>query len=130
MDEFSPEEIEARKRAVLDGMSERRRKHVLKKGYEKWDPFLEPKDPIDIRRDPTRRTTKMLVREFLQSLSFDNYSNQYGSGVLEMALGLINDEDRYRGMYDFSCWYQELLKKEEQKKTDRDGRPPIQGAMR
>jgi hypothetical protein len=116
MDEFSPEEIEARKRAVLDGMSERRRKHVLKRGYEKWDPFLEPKDPIDIRRDPTRRTTKMLVREFLQSLSFDNYSNQYGSGVLEMALGLINDEDRYRGMYDFSCWYQELLRKEEQKK--------------
>lgn len=116
MDEFSPEEIEARKRAVLDGMSERRRKHVLKRGYEKWDPFLEPKDPIDIRRDPTRRTTKMLVREFLQSLSSGNYSNQYGSGVLEMALGLINDEDRYRGMYDFSCWYQELLKKEEQKK--------------
>lgn len=116
MDEFSPEEIEARKRAVLDGMSERRRKHVLKRGYEKWDPFLEPKDPIDIRRDPTRRTTKMLVREFLQSLSSGNYSNQYGSGVLEMALGLINDEDRYRGMYDFSCWYQELLKKEEQEK--------------
>lgn len=116
MDEFSPEEIEARKRAVLDGMSERRRKHVLKRGYEKWDPFLEPKDPIDIRRDPTRRTTKMLVREFLQSLSSGNYSNQYASGVLEMALGLINDEDRYRGMYDFSCWYQELLKKEKQKK--------------
>lgn len=115
MDEFSPEEIEARKRAVLEGMSERRRKHVLKRGYEKWDPFLEPKDPIDIRRDPTRRTTKMLVREFLQSVPFDDYSTQYGSGVLEMALGLINDDDRCRGMYEFSCWYQELLKKEQAK---------------
>lgn len=118
MDEFSPEQIEERKRAVLEGMSERRRKHVLKKGYEKWDPFLEPKDPIDIRRDPTRRTTKMLVREFLQSVPFNDYSTQYGSGVLEMAMGLINDDDRCRGMYDFSCWYKELLKKEIQQTTE------------
>jgi hypothetical protein len=117
MDEFSPEQIEERKRAVLDGMSERRRKHVLKKGYEKWDPFTEPKDPIDIRRDPTKRTTKMLVREFLQGLSFEDYSTQYAGGVFEIALGLINGDDRYRGMYEFSCWYQELLKKEEQKRN-------------
>jgi hypothetical protein len=115
MDEFSPEQIEERKRAVLDGMSERRRKHVLKKGYEKWDPFTEPKDPIDIRRDPTRRTTKMLVREFLQGCSFDDYSTPYARGVFEIAMGLINGDDRFRGMYDFSCWYQELLEKEKQK---------------
>ena len=112
MSEFSPEEAEKRKRAVFESMSPRRQKHILKKGYEKWDPFAEPKDPIDIRKDKTKRTTQMLVRDFLQSRSSENYSNAYGRGVLEMALGLINEDDYFRGMYEFSCWYCNLLKKE------------------
>lgn len=112
MDNFSPEEINERKKAVFESMSPRRQKHILKKGYEKWDPFQEPKDPIEIRKDPSKRTTHMLVQEFLHSRTHEEYSNSYGSGVLEMALGLINDDDRCRGMYEFSCWYRELLKKE------------------
>ena len=112
MIEFSPEESENRKKAVFDSMSPRRQKHILKKGYDKWDPFEEPKDPIDIRKDKTKRTTQMLVREFLQSRGSEGYSNAYGRGVLEMALGIINDDERMRGMFDFSCWYQELLIKE------------------
>jgi len=93
-------------------MSPRRQKSILKRGYDKWDPFQEPKVPIDIRRDATKRTTQQLVREFLQSRSEEPYSNAYGRGVLEIALGLINDDDRFIAMYEFSCWYQELLKKE------------------
>jgi hypothetical protein len=108
MSEFSPEEVEKRKRAVFDTMSLRRQKHILKKiGYDKWNPFEEPKDPIDIRR-----TTRILVREFLQSRSSETYSNSYGSGVLEMALGIVNGDERVIGMYDFACWYRELIKKE------------------
>jgi hypothetical protein len=103
---------ENKKRAIFESMSLRRREHILKKGYEKWDPFEEPKDPIDIRKDRTRRTTAMLVREFLQTRKHFQYSNEYGRGVLEIALGIVNQEDRFRGMYEFSCWYQELLKKE------------------
>ena len=114
MTEFSPEEAEKRKRAVFDSMSPRRQKHILKKGYDKWDPFEEPKDPIDIRRDKTKRTTQMLVREFLQSCSAEEYSNAYGRGVLEMALGIVNEDDYFQGMYEFSCWYRDLLKKEGQ----------------
>ena len=114
MSEFSPEEAEKRKRAVFDSMSPRRQKHILKKGYDKWDPFEEPKDPIDIRRDKTKRTTQMLVREFLQSCSVEEYSNAYGRGVLEMALGIVNEDDYFQGMYEFSCWYRDLLKKEGQ----------------
>jgi len=30
----------------------------------------------------------------------------------EIVLGIINDDDKYRGMFDFSCWYHELLIKE------------------
>ena len=93
-------------------MSPRRQKSILKRGYDKWDPFQEPKDPIDIRRDATKRTTQQLVREFLQGRGDKPYSNAYGRGVLEIALGLINDDDRFIAMYEFSCWYQELLKTE------------------
>ena len=112
MSEFSSQEAEDRKRAVFDSMAPRRQKHILKKGYDKWDPFEEPKDPIDIRKDKTKRTTQMLVREFLQSRDAEGYSNAYGRGVLEMALGIINDDDRFLGMYEFVNWHQELLKKE------------------
>ena len=112
MSEFSSRETEDRKRAVFEAMSPRRQKHILKKGYEKWDPFEEPKDPIDIRKDKTKRTTQMLVREFLQSRGSEGYSNSYGRGVLEMALGIVNEDDRFIGMYEFVRWHQELLKKE------------------
>lgn len=103
---------EERKKAIFDAMSARNQKAILKRGYDKWDPFQEPKDPIDIRKDPSKRTTQMLVREFLQSQSTEEYSPAYGRGVLEIALGIVNGEDRFRGMYEFSCWYRELLIKE------------------
>ena len=51
MNEFTPEERAARKKAVFDAMAPRRQKHILRRGFDKWDPFLEPKDPIEIRRD-------------------------------------------------------------------------------
>jgi hypothetical protein len=51
----------------------------------------------------------MLVREFLQSRSLEEYSNSYGRGVLEMAIGIVNDDDRFVGMYEFSLWYKGLL---------------------
>ncbi len=54
----------------------------------------------------------MLVREFLQSRDSESYSNAYGRGVLEMALGIINADERFIGMYEFAQWHQELLRKE------------------
>jgi hypothetical protein len=105
-------EAEQRKKSIFDSMSPRRQKHILKKGYEKWDPFELPKDPIDIRRDKTRRTTQQLVREFLQNCGHEKYGNAYAQGVLEMAIGIVNDDDRFIGMYEFAAWHQELLKKE------------------
>jgi hypothetical protein len=104
-------EREQRKKAIYESMSSRGRKYISKIGYEKWDPFEEPKDPIDIRRDKTKRTTQQLVREFLQNCGHEHYGNAYAGGVLEMALGIINDDDRFIGMYEFAVWYQEQLKK-------------------
>ncbi len=93
-------------------MSLKRQKYILKKGYEQWEPFQEPKEPIDIRKDKTKRTSQMLIREFLQNCSHENYSNSYGQGAFELCLGIINEEERFKGMYDFACWYQQLLKDE------------------
>jgi hypothetical protein len=111
MAEYRSEE-EKRKQAIFDSMSPRRQKHILKKGYDRWDPFQEPKDPIDIRKDKTKRTTQMLIREFLQSRKSEDYSNAYGRGVVEICMGIINEDDRFRGMYEFACWYKDLLERE------------------
>ncbi len=102
-----------KKKAVFESMSPRRQKHIINKiGYENWDPFEKPKDPIDIRRDRSNRTSQALVREFLQSRPMEGYSNSYGRGVLEMAIGIVNDDDRFIAMYEFAIWYRALLEKE------------------
>jgi hypothetical protein len=105
-----PPEQEERKRAIFEGMSARNRKKILDRGYDDWDPFSLPKDPVDIRVDQARRTAWQLARDFLQTRSHEGYSNDYGQGVWEICTGIISGKDRYRAMYEFSCWYQRLLK--------------------
>lgn len=112
MDEFTPEQIAARKKSIFDAMGKRGQKQVMKVGYDKWDPIQTPKDPIDIRADVTKRTTQQLIREFLQQTSHDDYSNTFAQGAFDMCLGIINKDERIRGMFEFSKWYSELLKKE------------------
>jgi hypothetical protein len=109
----SPPSDSEKKQAIFNAMSPRRQKHIRDKiGYEKWDPFEKPKDPIDLRRDKSRRTSQGLVREFLRSRPLQGYSNSYGRGVLDMAIGIVNDDDRYLGMYEFALWHKKLLEKE------------------
>ena len=108
----SSKQEKQRKKAIFDAMAPRRQRQILKRGYDRWDPFQEPKDPIDIRKDKSKRTTQMLVRDFLQSRESKEYSNSYSRGVLEIALGIINDDERFIGMYEFAIWHQELLKAE------------------
>lgn len=104
-------EHEAQKRAIYERMSRRRRKFIDRIGFDRWDPFAEPKDPIEWRTDGTKRTTQQLVREYLQKNAPANYSNAYGQGVLEMCLGMVNGDERYVAMYEFSLWYAGELKK-------------------
>lgn len=108
----SSKEEAFRKQAIFDSMAPRRQKQILKRGFDKWDPFQEPKDPIDIRQDKTKRTSQVLIREFLQTLDSDNYSTDYANGAFEICLGIINENEKYQGMFDFSCWYRELLIRE------------------
>lgn len=106
-----PKDDEARKKTIFDSMSPRRQNHILKKGYDKWNPFEEPKDPVDMRMDRSKRTTQTLIREFFQSRNA-GYSNEYRRGAFELCLGMINEDERYQGMFDFACWYHDLLEKE------------------
>ncbi|MEW6615168.1 MAG: hypothetical protein AB1401_06875 [Thermodesulfobacteriota bacterium] len=109
MNRLSPEQ-EERKKAVFDGMSARNKKKILARGYGRWDPFLDPKDPIDMRVSQGRHAAWELAKNFLQTCSHEDYSNEYGQGVWEICTGIISGKDRYRAMYEFSCWYQRLLK--------------------
>ena len=112
MSEFSREDAEQRKRAVFDSMSPRRQKSILKRGYEKWDPFEAPNDPIDIRKDKTQRTSQQLITEFMHSADHETYSNAFGRGAFELCLGIINGDEKSLGMFAFACWYKALLDKE------------------
>jgi hypothetical protein len=100
-----------RKRAIYETMSPRGRRFVDRMGFEAWDPFQEPKDPLDIRTDATRRTTQQLVRKFLQSKR-GAVDNAFSQGVLDCALGLVNKDEKFRGIFEFGLWYHELLRKE------------------
>lgn len=106
------DEEEIRKKRIFDGMSPRRQQQILKRGYHQWDPFLEPKDPIDIRQDKSKRTSQQLIREFLQSRSTQPYGNAFARGAFEICLGMMNEDEKYQGMYEFACWHMEMLKRE------------------
>jgi hypothetical protein len=111
------EEQEAWKRRMYEAMPVRRRRFVDRIGYEAWDPFQKPKDPLDIRRDATQRTTQQLVRLFLQEKGREQGNspgNAYSQGVLDCALGIVNKDEKYRGIYEFCLWYRTLLSREEE----------------
>jgi hypothetical protein len=110
------DEEEIRKRAIFDGLSLKRKEKILKRGYENWDPFAPPNDPIDLRRDSKKHTALMLTRKFLANCPQKDINTLYSQGVWEMCVGLMSGSDRYRGMYEFSCWYKDFLK--EEKKED------------
>ncbi len=112
MSEENKQEKDRHKKAIYDSLAPRRKKFIDRIGYDRWDPLQEPKNPIDIRRDGTQRTSKELLRLFFYERPPEDYSNSYGQGVLDMCMGIINDQDRIRAMYEFSLWYSELLKRE------------------
>lgn len=116
---FAPEEIvilteeqEKYKRAIYEKMNPRRRKFVDKIGYEQWNPFQEPKEPLDMRRDRTKRTLQELVRDFMRDENGAHRSREWQAGAMECAMGIIKKEEKYQGIFDFCLWYQRMLEKD------------------
>ena len=110
-------ENEKLKRELYEKIPARRRRLIDRMGYENWDPFPKPNDPMEIRQDVSHRTVQQLLKEFLDSRKAiggeaAEYSDAYRQAALECAIGLVNKDDKYLGFYDFSIWYFELLKRE------------------
>jgi len=102
----SGEERERKKRAIFDGMSPKSQQRILKKvGYENWDPFQEPKDPVDLRGQKTEQLASVLIREFISECGAERPGSEYREAVKEICRGLIKGEERYKAMFDFCHWY-------------------------
>ena len=100
------EERERKKRAIFKGMSLKRQQKILKRtGYEKWDPFQDPKYPIDLRDQETERMAMILFNEFILDRRIEEYSSEYAQAIRDISKGLIKGEERYKAMFDFCCWY-------------------------
>jgi hypothetical protein len=111
--EKGDEQYELAKREMYSKIQERRRKFIDKIGYENWDPFPVPFDPIDIRKGPDGRTIAEQVNQFLRERgSGAKLSAAYSRGVAEIAAGVTQRDDRFRGMFEFVLWYAESLRKE------------------
>ncbi|BBD09790.1 hypothetical protein [Desulfovibrio ferrophilus] len=108
---LTPEQEEM-KRYMYEKLSPRRRKFIDKVGYENWDPFPEPNDPMDIRQDEaTGQTIQDLVRTFIRSKSMaGKVGAQYSRGAHELAMGIVNKDERFRGMFEFIVFYNDLLR--------------------
>lgn len=105
-------EQEEYKRALYLQMNPRRRKFIDKIGYEQWDPFQAPKEPLDMRRERTGRTLQELVRDFMRESNGANREAAWQNGAKECAMGIFQKDEKFQGIFDFCLWYANLLEKE------------------
>ncbi len=109
-EDFPDEDIEQRKRYMYEKMSKRRRKFVDRMGYENWDPFAAPFDPIDLRRDMSGFTSDQLTQLFIRQTG--NSANQeYIDAVNEFNVMLVMNFEKVRPVFEYCLWYSEHLKK-------------------
>ena len=106
----SPEDMAELKRSIYEKLKPRRRRFIDKIGYDAWDPFQEPNDPLDMREDASRRTGTQLVNEFLAA--YPGASREFAKGAWELCMGVMNGSEKHKGMYAFCNWYKGLLARE------------------
>jgi len=112
MEKNDPQYEEA-KRVMYEKLAPRRKKFIDKIGYENWDPFPVPFDPLDIRTGEDGRTISDLVNQFLRERGAQGkVSSAYSRGVSEFAAGVVQRDDRFKGMFEFVLWYAETLRRE------------------
>ena len=119
-------EEERKKRELFESMSPRRQQRILKKGYDKWDPFLAPKEPPFFNEQERIRVREaaLQLEEFLLYKSREEgqdgtLPSAYVQGAREICFGLSKGEERYLGMKDFCLWQA----KAQAKSSDEDQGP-------
>ncbi len=108
MADNSNKDKEEQKKAIFNGMGPRRQQRILKKvGYENWDPFQPPKDPLDLRDIKSDLMVIVLLRKFISDHEINDPSDEYIRALKEIGKGLLKGEEKYKAIYDFCCWYKE-----------------------
>jgi len=110
---LSDTEKEKKKKELFAQMSSKQQTRILKKGYQKWDPFMEPKEPFAVKTTdiPSAKELRQLATHlysaFIKDCKIDIPSHMYMEGAGNVASGLAYGEEKAQGMYDFSCWLKE-----------------------
>jgi hypothetical protein len=110
INELSPEEMEERKRYMYEKMSKRRRKFVDRVGYENWEPFAAPFDPIDLRQEASGHTSDQLTHMFVRETG-KSENQEYIDAVNEFNVMLVMNFEKVRPVFEYCLWYAEHLKK-------------------
>ena len=104
-------EEEKKKKELFESMSPRRQQRILKKGYDKWDPFLAPKEPPFFNQEERKRVREaaLSLEEFLLQKSREQgqdgrLHSAYVQGAREICFGLSKGEERCQGMRDLCMW--------------------------
>ncbi|WP_338325276.1 hypothetical protein [Pseudodesulfovibrio senegalensis] len=108
-DKLTFTQMEEQKRVIYEKMNPRRRKFVDRMGYDKWDPFAKPFDPIDIRTDATGHTAHELTRLFMKSMEAQP-NDEYLEAVNEFNVMLVMNFEKVRPLYEYCLWYQKLCR--------------------
>jgi len=106
--QYTPEE-EVLKKAIYDKLAPRRRKYIDRVGYDNWDPYQAPFDPIDIRTDAMGYTTHDLLNKYFKSLPAMP-DPDYMQTLSEFMVMLVMNVEKVRPILEFSDWYNALLK--------------------
>jgi len=124
MARLTPEE-ETKKRELFEGLSPKAQQRILKRGYDNWDPFMMPKEPLGYKLKQEAKGERVRVdsghelhERFFAERRIVDYSPEYVKGVLEISQGLYRGIDRYQGMFDFSCWNEVWRKRQAQDEGD------------
>jgi len=106
---YTRDQVEEQKRAMYEGLSPRRRRFVDRIGYDNWDPYQAPFDPIDIRTDAMGYTTHDLLNKYFKSLPAMP-DPDYMQTLSEFMVMLVMNVEKVRPILEFSDWYNALLK--------------------
>lgn len=106
--EMALDDYERRKKEIFERMKARRRRFVERIGYENWNPFQPPNGPLDMRTDKAGHTVRQLLEAFEASpFKSQHDSSEYRHGALDCAIGIVNEDERFHGIFDFCLWYAE-----------------------
>lgn len=104
-------EVEMRKKAIFDGMSKRGQERILRMGYDKWNPFQEPKDPRERLFSPVSMNANALLKEFFQANPEARSSEVVQKELFELCVGLLRGEARAGVILDFCSFYKQRVSK-------------------